>query len=56
MVYVVLKDEVGTILNRCDAWELGASDKMARWAVENGYKIAKSEITMMGDMIIWVDC
>ena len=55
MVYVVLNDEIGTILNRCDAWELDASTKMKFWAIHNGYSVIKEEITMMGDMVIWVD-
>ena len=54
MVYVVKKDEIGTIVNRCDAWEINAADKMRAWAIENGYEIIKEEITFMGDMVIWV--
>lgn len=55
MVYVVKNDEIGTILNRCDAWEADADLKMEAWARKEGYTILKAEITAMGDMVIWVE-
>lgn len=54
MVYVVNKAD-NKVLNRIDAWELGAPDKMASWAERNGYTILNAEITLMGDMVIWVE-
>lgn len=54
MVFVV-EESTRKILNRCDAWETDSDLKMADWAEENGYTILKSEITSMGDMLIWVE-
>lgn len=53
MCYVVNK-ETEMILNRCDAWEINSVGKIQKWAEDNGYYIINSEITFMGDMIIWV--
>lgn len=53
MVYVVDK-ETDTILQRADAWELDAPERLAYWAASNGYTVLKHEITPMGDMVIWV--
>lgn len=53
MVYVATKND-GKILNRCDAWASGSVEKMRAWAKDNGYAVLDTEITGMGDMIIWV--
>ena len=55
MVYVVLKDEIGTILNRIDAWVYGAEDIMKQWIKDSGFTLVEEQITMMGDMILWVE-
>lgn len=55
MIYAVLNDEIGTILNRCDAWERDGDLRMAKWATDNGYTILNTEITLMGDMVIWCE-
>lgn len=52
MIYVVLKDEIGTILNKCDAWERDGEKRMRRWVRDNGYVAVDIEITFMGDMVI----
>lgn len=54
MIYVVKRD-TKEILNRCDAWELGGEARMRRWAREEGWVPMESEITMMGDMVIWCE-
>lgn len=54
MVYVVRKND-RQILNRCDAWEHDSEGKMRRWCRDNGWILADIEITMMGDMIMWVE-
>ena len=54
MVYVVNKNS-DKILNRCDAWVLDAEHLMRKWASENGWVVTDVEITMMGDMVIWVE-
>ena len=53
MVIVALK-ETGRILNRFEAWATNSVETACRWAVENGYKLLGDEITLMGDMVIWV--
>lgn len=59
MIYVVYRGngnmEHGTILNKCDAWEVNGEERMIRWAREAGWIPTGSEITMTGDMIIWVE-
>ena len=55
MVYVALMDEAGTILNKMDAWCCNADLRMVDWAERHGYRVVKSEITFMGDMVIWVE-
>lgn len=54
MVFVV---EVSTskILHKCDAWHFEAVGAMENWATNNGYTVLTSEITSMGDMVIWVE-
>ena len=59
MIYVVVrsKDEKwnNRIVNRCDAWEQGGELRMRKEAREAGWIPMESEITAMGDMIIWVE-
>lgn len=59
MIYVVYRGngnmEKGTILNRCDAWVMDGEKLMKRWARENGWVPVEIEITMMGNMVIWVE-
>lgn len=43
------------ILNRCDAWQVDSVGAMKNWANENGYVVLDTEITFMGDMVIWVE-
>lgn len=54
MIYVVLRTN-NKILNRCDAWEQNGELRMRRWAREEGWVPTEIEITLMGDMIIWVE-
>ena len=54
MIYVVVRNS-NEIINRCDAWENGGEERMRREAHEAGWVPMESEITMMGDMIIWVE-
>lgn len=54
MVYVVNR-KTNEILNRCDAWELGAVSKMTRWARGAGYSTVTQQITSIGDMVLWVE-
>lgn len=53
MVYVVEKT-TGKILDRADAWELGAPERLARQAVAAWYTLLEQFITPMGDMVIYV--
>jgi len=53
MIYVVNIND-NQLLNKCDGWELGGEKRMSDWATENGYSIQNTEITLMGNMIIWV--
>lgn len=55
MVIVALK-ESGKILKRFEAWAEDCVINAVRWADEHGYAPAckEPEITLMGDMIIWV--
>lgn len=55
MIYVVKRDEIGTILNRCDAWEENGEQRMRRWCRDNGWVLTKVEITFNGDMVLWVE-
>ncbi len=52
MIYLVNKAN-NEILNRCDAWEMGGEERLRKWAYENGFVPLDSEITFMGDMVIW---
>ena len=54
MIFVAKRD-TKEVLNKCDAWEYRGEERMIAWAKHNGYKPLESEITRMGDMIIWVD-
>ena len=53
MVYVVEK-ATGKILDRADAWEPYAPERLARKAVADGYTLLEQFITPMGDMVIYV--
>jgi hypothetical protein len=52
MAYVVER-ESGRIIDRCDAWDLQGVDKMIEFARSGGKEVS-CEITMSGDMVIWV--
>lgn len=53
MILVVrISDE--KILSRYEAWELNSYSNALQDIKGNGYEYIKEEITMMGDMIIWV--
>lgn len=43
------------ILSRYEAWDTNAYDNAIDDIRGNGYAYVKEEITMMGDMIIWVE-
>lgn len=53
MAYVVER-ETGKIVDRCDAWDLKSVDRMIQFAKSGGSNVT-CEITMSGDMVIWVD-
>lgn len=59
MIYVVVRSCIarwnGKIINKCDAWEQDGEARMRREAVEEGWVPMESEITSMGDIIIWVE-
>lgn len=53
MCYVVREsDEL--ILYRIDAWAMDSYGKALKWAKVNGHEVLRDEITLLGDMIIWV--
>ncbi len=58
MIYVVVRNENSTwngrVVNKCDAWERDGEARMRREAWAEGWVPMESEITPMGDMIIWV--
>jgi len=54
MCYVVRKSD-NMVLNRIDAWELDSVGTMRRWAQDNGFSVIDEEITVFGNMIIWVE-
>lgn len=54
MVFVVER-MTQKIVNRCDAWELGAVERMTDWAFKSGYTTVIKKITLSGDMVIWVE-
>ena len=53
MILLALKAD-GKIINRCDAWEMGGEERMVAYAKANGYKVVSTQITPMGDMVIWI--
>lgn len=53
MIIVARKSDK-KILSRYEAWENGAYENALEDLKGNGYKYINEEITMMGDMIIWV--
>lgn len=53
MLYVVNKFD--SILARFEAWDPMCIEKAAAFAKENGLEIVRSEITLNGDMVYWVE-
>ena len=53
MVYVV-NENTKEVLFKIDAWVGGAEGIASEWAYNKGYTCIREEITMMGDMVIWV--
>lgn len=54
MIYVVNRNSM-EIINRCDAWEIDGERRMRREARMAGWVPMESEITLNGDMVIWVE-
>ena len=54
MIYVVNRNSM-EIVNRCDAWEQGGERRMRREAKKAGWVVTDVEITLSGDMVIWVE-
>ena len=54
MIYAVVRT-TNEIICRCDAWEMGGEQRMRKEAREAGYVPMESEITFMGDMVIWCE-
>ena len=54
MLYIVKKDEKGTILARWDAWYINCEEEAIEFIRENNLMVIKDEITFMGDRVIWV--
>lgn len=52
IIIVRISDE--KILSRYEAWAQNAYENAMQDIKGNGYEYVKEEITMMGDMIIWV--
>lgn len=42
------------VVNKCDAWEVNGVWRMISEAEAAGYEVCGSEITFMGNMVIWV--
>lgn len=53
MIIIVRKSD-NRILSRYEAWELNAYENAVHDVETNGYTYISEEITMMGDMVIWV--
>lgn len=53
MLFIV-KRETNEILFRVDAWISDCIDRAAKFIAENGLEYQEQEITMMGDMVMWV--
>ena len=54
MVYVVRQSDQ-KVLNRMDAWVFNSVELMRNWVIDNGMDIIREEITIMGNMVIWVE-
>ena len=56
MIFVVdlNADKNRNIVFRVNAWLADATETVAKWITRNGYKYHSEEITLMGDMIVWV--
>lgn len=53
MLYVI--DELtDKVLFKIDAWAVNAEGMALNWIRENGYEVSHDEITIMGNMLIWV--
>ena len=53
MIYLVEMD-TNKIIGRCDAWLAGGEERLIQKAEELGYTVVNEEITMMGNMVIYV--
>ncbi len=53
MIIIVRKSD-NKILSRYEAWERNAYNNAIDDIKGNGYAYISEEITMMGDMVIWV--
>lgn len=53
MIIIVRKSD-NKILSRYEAWETNSYDNAIDDIVKNNYVYLSEEITMMGDMVIWV--
>lgn len=51
---LVVRTSDKKILSRYEAWAQGAQTEALKFIQDNGYKVVSDEITLMGDMIIWV--
>lgn len=61
MIYIVYQGQnnkdlpFGTILYRADAWEQNGLSKAKRFIRSEGWVFIKQQITLNGDMILWVE-
>lgn len=53
MIYLVEK-ATDKIINKCDAWLADGEKKMIQCAHNMGLKVIDTQITFMGDMVIYV--
>lgn len=51
---IVARISDNKILSRYEAWEMNSYDNALQDIKGNGYEYVREEITMMGDMVIWV--
>lgn len=51
---IVVREKDQKILSKYEAWDSNAYDNAIEDIAGNGYKYDREEITMMGNMIIWV--
>lgn len=50
----VVDNGLSKVMYWVDAWRSDAMDVVADWIINNGYTVIGQEITMMGDMVIFV--